>query len=497
MKKPMNIISAAFAPIALAYFTLLPTTQAVNPPPDGGYPGLNTAEGQNALFSVDTSTGLANTAVGWFSLQSDVNGGFNTATGAGTLLFNTADQNTAFGAAALLLNATGEFNTAVGATALLNNTTGSGHTAIGFQALYNNTGDDPDFPNTATGFQALYSNTSGIANTTNGAKALLSNTSGSANTANGAKALFSNTTGDLNTGNGGETLYSNIEGHRNTATGYQSLWSNTTGYRNTATGYSALFNNTTGNFNTANGWAALSADFEEAEPNGNLNTAVGASAGWMLTGDNNIDIGNVGDPADSNTIRIGTVVESTDPFFPNLVHPVHTATYIAGISGQTASGGAAVFVNTDGKLGTLTSSARFKTDIKPMDKTSEAILALKPVTFRYKEEVDTQRIPQFGLVAEDVEKVNPDLVVRDAEGKVYTVRYEAVNAMLLNEFLTEHKKVEQQQAAISQLQSTVAKQEANAARQQKQIDALTAGLQKVSAQLELSQAAPQTVLNNR
>jgi len=464
MKKPMNIISAAFAPIALAYFTLLPTTQAVNPPPDGGYPGLNTAEGQNALFSVDTSTGLANTAVGWFSLQSDVNGGFNTATGAGTLLFNTADQNTAFGAAALLLNTTGEFNTAVGATALLNNTTGSGHTAIGFQALYNNTSDFPDFPNTATGFKALYSTTTG-----------------SSNTANGAYALFSNTTGELNTGNGGDTLYSNTEGHRNTSTGFQSMTANTTGYRNTATGYSALFNNTTGNFNTANGWAALSNDFAEPEPNGNLNTAVGASAGSMLTGDNNIDIGNVGGPADSNTIRIGTVVESTDPFFPNLVHPVHTATYIAGISGQTASGGAAVFVNTDGKLGTLTSSARFKTDIKPMDESSEAILALKPVTFRYKKEVDRQRIPQFGLVAEDVEKVNPDLVLRDADGKVYTVRYEAINAMLLNEFLKEHRKNEKQEATIRRLQA--------------QIEALTAGLQKVSAQLELSESAPQTVNN--
>jgi hypothetical protein len=464
MKKPMNIISAAFALIAFAHFALLPTTQAVNPPPDGGYPGLNTAEGQDALLNLDTSVGLANTAVGWFSLQSDVNGGFNTATGAGTLLFNTADQNTAFGAAALLLNTTGEFNTAVGATALLNNTTGSGHTAVGFQALYNNTSDFPDFPNTATGFKALYSNTSGPSNT-----------------ANGAYALFSNTTGELNTGNGGDTLYSNTEGHRNTSTGFQSMTANTTGYRNTATGYSALFNNTTGNFNTANGWAALANDFAEPEPNGNLNTAVGASAGSMLTGDNNIDIGNVGDPADSNTIRIGTVVESTDPFPPNLVHPVHTATYIAGISGQTASGGAAVFINTDGKLGTLTSSARFKTDIKPMDESSEAILALKPVTFRYKKEVDRQRIPQFGLVAEDVEKVNPDLVLRDADGKVYTVRYEAINAMLLNEFLKEHRKNEKQEATITRLQ--------------KQIEALTASLQKVSAQLELSESAPQTVNN--
>ena len=444
-------------PLVLACFALSPTARAVVPAPDGGYPGLNTAEGQSALFSL--TTGSANTAVGWFSLKSDTAGSFNTGVGTGTLLFNIANENTAVGGAALLLNSTGEFNTAVGVTALLNNTTGSGHTAVGFQALYNNTSDVPDFPNTAIGFQALYSNTSG-----------------SANTANGIFALFYNTTGELNTGNGGVTLYGNTEGHRNTATGFQSMAANTTGYRNTATGYSALFNNTTGNFNTANGWAALANDFDEPEPNGNLNTAVGASAGSMLTGDNNIDIGNVGDPADSNTIRIGTVVESTDPFSPNLVHPVHTATYIAGISGQTASGGAAVFVNTDGKLGTLTSSARFKEDVKPMDKASEALLALKPVTFRYKHEIDPKDIPQFGLVAEEVEKVNPDLVVREPDGRAYTVRYEAVNAMLLNEFLKEHRKNERQESKIEE-------QEAKIARQEQQIDALTAGLQKVSAQL--------------
>ncbi len=192
------------------------------------------------------------------------------------------------------------------------------------------------------------------------------------------------------------------------------------------------------------GGVALGNTIGETEPSGSLNTALGASAGSRLTGDNNIDIGNVGNPADSNTIRIGTVVQFTDPFFPNLVHPVHTATYIAGISGQTASGGVAVYINSDGKLGTLISSARFKDGIKPMDKASEAILALKPVTFHYKQEIDPKGIPQFGLVAEDVAKVNPDLVARDAEGKVYTVRYEAVNAMLLNEFLKEHRKNEKQ-----------------------------------------------------
>jgi len=172
---------------------------------------------------------------------------------------------------------------------------------------------------------------------------------------------------------------------------------------------------------------------------------------------------------ESNTIRIGD-------------ESVQTATYIAGISGRTASGGAAVFVNSNGKLGTSTSSARFKEEIKPMGEASEAILALKPVTFRYKPEIDPKGIPQFGLVAEEVEKVNPDLVARDKEGKPYSVRYDQVNAMLLNEFLKEHRKNEEQQATI--------------ARQQKQIEALAAGLQKVSAQLEVIRPAPQTALNN-
>jgi Chaperone of endosialidase len=172
---------------------------------------------------------------------------------------------------------------------------------------------------------------------------------------------------------------------------------------------------------------------------------------------------------ESNKIRIGTV-------------GTHNATFVAGISGSAITG-TAVVVNSNGRLGVAASSARFKEQIKPMDKASEAIHALKPVTFRYKKALDPDRIPQFGLVAEEVEKVNPDLVARDADGKVYTVRYEAVNAMLLNEFLKQHRKVEQQDATI--------------AKQQKQIEALTAGLQKVSDQLEMRKPAPRTVLNDQ
>jgi len=175
-----------------------------------------------------------------------------------------------------------------------------------------------------------------------------------------------------------------------------------------------------------------------------------------------------------------------------------------GISGATVAGGVGVIIDTNGHLGTVVSSERFKDNVQPMDKASEAILALEPVTFRYKHELDPDGIPQFGLVAEDVEKVNPDLVARDANGKAYTVRYEAVNAMLLNEFIKEHKafieeqrKVQEQSATIAQLKSVVAKQEATAAQHQKQIETLTAGLQKVGAQLELSKSAPRTVQNSQ
>jgi uncharacterized coiled-coil protein SlyX len=206
------------------------------------------------------------------------------------------------------------------------------------------------------------------------------------------------------------------------------------------------------------------------------------AGGNLTTGFGNTDIDNPGEPGESQTIRIG--------------HPSQTRAFIHGIYFATvASGSSPVYINSIGQLGVLSSSARFKDEIKPMDRASEALFALKPVTFCYKKELDPSRIAQFGLVAEEVEKVNPDLVTRDAEGKVYTVRYEAVNAMLLNEFLKEHCEVQEQKATIARLKSTVAKQQATGAHQQKQIEALTAGLQKVSDQFELSKPAPQTVSN--
>jgi len=344
-------------------------------------------------------------------------------------------------------------NTVQGDNALHNLTTGSG--------------------NTATGFQALYSNTVGVFNTANGAYTLLSNTTGTDNTAIGFGVLEFNTTGGGNTATGLNALGLNTFGNSNTANGGYALYSNTTGDTNTATGYDTLLNSTTGNGNTATGFNALSNN-----TTGNNNIALGAQAGTNLTtGSSNIDIGNNGVAGESRTIRIGK---------PGL----QTATYIAAISGATVPTGVAVIIDTTGHLGTTTSSARFKDEIKPMDKTSEAILGLKPVTFRYKHDLDPDGIPQFGLVAEQVEKVDPDLVARDEQGKPYTVRYEAVNAMLLNEFLKEHKAFVEEQHKVQKLEATVANLMTTVKEQAAQI-------QKVSAQFELNKTVPQTALNNR
>jgi hypothetical protein len=362
------------------------TAFAVDPPPDGGYPLQNTAEGEDALFSLDNS-GKENTAIGYQAMYSAT---------------NAAE------------------NTAIGFKALFSTTSSEGNTATGWQALANN--KTAGF-NTATGWAALFSNTIGTSNTATGAQALQDNTTGFGNTANGAAALVLNTTGS-----------------NNTAVGFQVLFNNTTGTSNVATGYRALVLNT-----------------------GNANIAIGYQAGAALTtGDNNIDIGNGGFAGESSRIRIGT--EGT-----------HTATHIAGIRQAALVHGAAlaVGITADGQLGVRASSARFKEAIKPMDKASEAILDLKPVTFRYKKDLDPKGAPQFGLVAEEVAKVNPDLVVIDDQGKPFTVRYEEVNAMLLNEFLKEHKKVEQQADEIAELKSTLQQQESQT---QAQLQQLTARL---------------------
>jgi hypothetical protein len=374
------------------------------------------------------------------------------------------NHNTAEGDNALLSLTTGLNNTAVGFEALLSDTTGSGNTANGFQALvFNTTGHD----NTANGNSTLVFNTTGHDNTANGAFALANNTTGSDNTANGSQALALNTTGHDNTADGFQALFNNTTGTQNTATGESALKNNTTASNNTGDGFQVLFHNTTGAGNAAIGYRAL------LNNNGSSNIALGFSAGGNLTtGSNNIDIGSLGAGGESNTIRIGSA---------------QIRTFIKGISGAVVSG-TAVVVNAGGQLGVAASSARFKEDIHSMDTASEAILCLKPVSFRYKKELDPEGIPQFGLVAEDVEKVNPDLVVRDPKGKVFTVRYEAVNAMLLNEFLKEHRKVQEQDATIAELKAGM---HALTSR----LDVQAAQIQKVSAQLEASKPAPQVVKN--
>jgi len=368
--------SVLLIPLAFVCFALLPRAQGVDPAPDGGSPGNNTAEGTNALFSL--MSGIDNTA-------------------------------------------------------------------LGFEALFRNT--TGDF-NTAEGFGALFNNISGTQNTATGVNALISNTTGSSNTANGVNTLFRNTTGFENAATGVEALFSNTTGFHNTAAGFQALLSNTTGNHNTADGDNALVHDTTGSLNTAIGAHTLEDDIT-----GSSNVALGFQAGFNITGSGNVCIGQnvLGVAGESNVTRIGNI---------------HSTAQANGIF---------VTVGAGGKLGFQASSRRYKDDIKPMDKASEALFALKPVSFRYKQEIDPARSPDFGLIAEDVATVNSDLVSRDEEGKIVTVRYQAVNTMLLNEFLKEHRKVEQLE---------------------KQIEKLTAGLQKVSAQIELSKRAPQTVLNN-
>jgi len=315
----------------------------VSPPPDGGYPGLNTAEGQNALFSL--ATGVANTAVGWLSLESNTDGSFNTAVSAGTLALNIGDQTGGFG----------------------------------------------------------------IDNTAVGAAALLSNTSGFANTANGSFALSSNSTGNNNTAVGRNALAKSTAGSSNTAVGRDALLGNTSGESNVAVGRGPLANNTTGDFNLA----------------------LGIDAGnQVITPGSIICIGHTGADV-SDTTWIGNVFGVTTQ------------------SGMTAP----VIVSNNGQLGTVASSERFKKDIATMQTASEAILALRPVTFHYR--TDAGNTPQFGLIAEEVAKVNQALVLPDKEGKPYTVRYDAVNAMLLNEFLKEHRTVNELRAILRNSRSNL------------------------------------------
>jgi hypothetical protein len=349
---------------------------------------------------------------------------------------------TAEGCDALSLLTTGAANTALGWRSLFSASSGSFSTGVGAGALVLNNADS----NTALGAAALLLNTTGTENTAIGTATLVFNDSGGFNSALGAFALFNNTEGNGNTALGSSALTANTTGNSNTAVGTSVLPVNTSGFENAAVGGAALFSNTDGHDNVAVGQAALSNN---------------------TSGNNNIGIGFFGGSSvltASDVICIGTQGQD-----------LSNSCFIGQIFGATVPGASNVVIDANNRLGTLTSSKRFKEDIKPMDKASEALYALEPVSFHYKKALDPVHTSQLGLVAEDVEKVNPDLVVRDKEGKPYSVRYDQVNAMLLNEFLKEHRKV---------------------AQLEKQVEALTAGLQKVNTQLELSKAAPQTVLND-
>jgi hypothetical protein len=347
----------------------------------------------------------------------------------------SGDNNVGMGYQALHANTTGTRSTANGVYALVNNTIGSFNTAIGFGALYyNTTGSN----NVASGNGALWCNTNGYGNTAFGVQSLYNNTQGNDNTANGYHALYSNTTGGGNTANGAYALQSNTN-FGNTASGYRALSANTYGYMNTADGNGALQRNTIGYENTACGTLALGGN-----SSGVGNIAIGYNAGANLTtGHYNIDIGNSGNAGESWTMRIGT-------------QGTQTRTFIAGIYGATAASGAAVYVNSSGQLGTVTSSRRFKEAIADMGDQSEVLLSLRPVSFHYKPEIAPQGTTHFGLVAEEVEQVAPELVLYDGNGEIYSVRYDQISAMLLNEFLKEHRKVQEQQRELDQVRAVTA-----------------------------------------
>jgi Chaperone of endosialidase len=440
MKNRCITFSAIF--FALGFLALPEGAQALNPPPDGGYGGANTAVGDGALDNLvipfrGQEGGERNTALGFQTLFNLTTADDNTATGYQALFSNTDGySNTANGYQALYANTTGRENTAMGYRAG-QDLAGSENTAVGSDALASSFGDG----NTAVGHQA--SNLiSGSGNTAMGDSALFS-ISGSWNTAVGQMAMAGVAVGSNNTAIGAFALapgFATGAGNDNVAIGRDALARNQ-GSNNTAVGNSALFNNVSGDFNTALGYAA----------------------GVTIT-------------TASNVICIGAGVGQN----------VGNSCYIGNIFGQTSGDGVPVFVNSVNKLGTVTSSRRFKEKIEPMGNSSKALFSLRPITFHYKQEIDPAGRSHFGLVAEDVEKVNPDLVVCDKEGKPYTVRYDQVNAMLLNEFLKEHRKNEEQAATIAQqqkdLQAIVAQLTARLNEQAEQI-------QKVSAQIEVTKFA--------
>ncbi len=330
--------------------------------------------------------------------------------------------NTWYGTNALNVNTSGSDNSAFGNSALYTDTSGSFNTASGYYALFaNTTGSN----NNASGYQALGFNTTGIDNNAMGSAALASNTTGSYNNAVGYFALYNNTTGLQNNASGYVSLYQNTTGNYNTGYGAFSINANTSGIGNNGTGYGALYRNTTGGYNSADGYFALGYNTTGAN-----NIAVGPYAGYNLTtGSNNIDIGSRGVAAETAVIRIGT-------------QNTQQAAFLAGVSGVNVTFGATVKVNSSGQLGVVLSSRRYKEDIRSMGNASHRLLALRPVTFRYKKaDENGQKPKQYGLIAEEVAQVMPELVVYNEKGQPETVAYETLTPLLLNELQREHDQV--------------------------------------------------------
>jgi hypothetical protein len=411
---------------------------------------FDTAVGANALFnsnaeeSYDTgigglalqfnTTGTYNTASGYAALNMNTTGNYNTAVGASALQSNTSGiTNTAVGAGALSSNTVGNDNTAVGTSALLNSTTGAGNTSSGYFALAENTTGSG---NTASGFQTMQYNTTGDNNTAMGMWALQVNTTGAYNTAVGYEAFNGNISGSYTTAVGAYALSLNTTGGYDTAFGAYSLPANTSGTGNTAFGYASLRSTTAGNNNIGFGYQALYFD-----SNGSDNIAMGYQAGYYVTsGSNNIEIGNTGQSADENVIRIGS---------PS----AQTATFVAGISDSKITG-AAVYVTAAGQLGVLASSERYKTAVAPIGPKTAKLQRLRPVSFHLKN--DPNGAEQYGLIAEEVEKIYPELVIRDQRGAIQGVRYDELAPMLLNEMQRQQKKLAAQEMEIGHMKKLLA-----------------------------------------
>jgi hypothetical protein len=409
-----------------------------------------------------------NIALGYKALLNNTTGTGNTASGINALNHNTTgSDNTASGDAALLNNTTGGGNTATGIDALYSNTTANYNTASGNAALFSNTTGGG---NTASGNAALYFNTTGADNTASGNAALSFNTTGADNTASGYQALDFNTTGAANTASGYQALYSNTTGSSNTASGDDALLSNTTGSNNTASGAGALYNNTTASYNTASGVGAL-----QDNTTGNNNIAVGYAAATNVSGGNgnNIHIGSQGSSGDSGAIRIGT-------------SGTQTSFFVAGVSGVITgqNNAVAVMIDSNGQLGTVSSSRRFKEDIQDMGNSSSGLMRLRPVTFRYKKPFDDGTKPvQYGLIAEEVAEVYPDLVARSADGQIETVKYQLLDPMLLNEVQRQQKEMVRRQSEAQLQQAKIRDLEGLVKTQQAQIAELVSNVKTIQASL--------------